>query len=248
MSNKSNQLTRICSVCGIQKPLSAFMQLGGMSGTSYSTICATCRSTQAGVKSTDTIDERGRTSPALRIDKNTRIQAEIDKEKQQKKQEEAARKTAEKREQLITDKEEQKDTLVKAEKHQRETYKQGFLAKTIIPPPTQKTADIKAQTALSEEQKQALTEQQRKEAELLERTQTMADALSPVIDHPIGSEIQRVGEAYNNFLRWLGPDAPRRITIERYIRRDKQVKMEKNISPEEIVDEYVEKKFRPGNK
>jgi len=40
---KDKQLFRTCAACGLDKPLSAFLQLGSEPGTHYGFVCATCR-------------------------------------------------------------------------------------------------------------------------------------------------------------------------------------------------------------
>ena len=55
MSKPNLSLTKTCSSCGQQKPLSAFLQLAGAKGSMYGNICASCRKTVAtqGHKETD---------------------------------------------------------------------------------------------------------------------------------------------------------------------------------------------------
>jgi len=41
----NSALTKLCSSCGLQKPLSAFLEFSSSEGTFYSNICSTCRKT-----------------------------------------------------------------------------------------------------------------------------------------------------------------------------------------------------------
>lgn len=72
MKSTSN-LVKTCSICGQQKPLSAFSQLPGLSGGVYGSICATCRKAyQEKVKSAEH-ESSTRSGSALTLD----IKAEI---------------------------------------------------------------------------------------------------------------------------------------------------------------------------
>ncbi len=65
MENLTSQLTRTCNVCGIEKPLSAFLQLNSGQGASYGKICAKCRGMGKVVTPTPTAtDEERSTTPS----------------------------------------------------------------------------------------------------------------------------------------------------------------------------------------
>ncbi len=78
---KTKQLTRICTSCGMEKPLSAFLQMGPQ-GTSYGAICITCRNQKTKKSPTDeAFQEEGDETtlpPKNRI--GTKQKASIDKE------------------------------------------------------------------------------------------------------------------------------------------------------------------------
>src|SRR5438105_2533589 len=44
-----HKLTRVCSICGIEKPLSAFLEISAQ-GTRYGVICSSCRAAEKGKK------------------------------------------------------------------------------------------------------------------------------------------------------------------------------------------------------
>src|SRR5262245_33172813 len=82
MENLTSQLTRTCSVCGIEKPLSAFLQLDPTHGTSYGKICAKCRGmgkTNKPAPVATTEDERG-TTPGVGIRAKEKLYADLKRE------------------------------------------------------------------------------------------------------------------------------------------------------------------------
>src|SRR5260221_9265818 len=80
--NKSNvSLTKTCSSCGLQKPLSAFLQLSSQSSATYGNICSACRKTNAeNVATPKEAEEESTTSKTgLKIDAKTKVKSELDK-------------------------------------------------------------------------------------------------------------------------------------------------------------------------
>lgn len=60
---ETKNLIRTCSSCGLEKPISAFLQISGSHGTIYGNICATCRSKEAREKPKLEGDEERGTIP-----------------------------------------------------------------------------------------------------------------------------------------------------------------------------------------
>ena len=79
MTKPTPALTKTCSVCGLQKPLSAFLQLTER-GTTYGSICSSCRHDQ---KDKDLLkkvkDDTSSTSTGMTIDAKARVKSETDK-------------------------------------------------------------------------------------------------------------------------------------------------------------------------
>src|SRR5579885_705059 len=88
--NKTNtSLTKTCSSCGQQKPMSAFLQLAGPQGTTYGSVCASCRKSNAEKPSLPKELEGTITSGTwTKIDSKTKVKAEIDKRELRKQVEE----------------------------------------------------------------------------------------------------------------------------------------------------------------
>lgn len=133
--SKQTQLSKTCIVCGIQKPLAAFLQMTGAQGTIYGNVCTACRGVNA--KSNETValkeDDHGSTSSGLRIDSTARNLAEIKEKKFETEKDELKREDREKRDKLQHDRTELIDKRQEAEKDHRYNYieirqKQGFLS------------------------------------------------------------------------------------------------------------------------
>lgn len=119
---KSTQPTRTCSVCGLQKPLAAFLQMIIGLGTHYGNICSTCRSTQAKTKPEIIDEEWSKAGTGARI--GTKEKAFID---EQKAREKAAKLAAEHKEKNKiafgkSEKEIREETKLKAEKDHRNFF------------------------------------------------------------------------------------------------------------------------------
>jgi hypothetical protein len=108
-----NQLSKSCLSCGLQKPLSAFLQITGPEGSSYGNICSTCRGSGLGKKITivEVDDDHVSSSTGLKIDGKAKQQ--IDRVKKLKAEEKVA----------VEHKEELKDENEKQEKSERKEIK-----------------------------------------------------------------------------------------------------------------------------
>jgi len=74
--------TKICSSCGLQKPLSAFLQLTGPQGRTYGSICSSCRKANIDKQqSNESIDSATSTS-GHKIDAKAKVHSDIEKKKQ----------------------------------------------------------------------------------------------------------------------------------------------------------------------
>lgn len=78
MSKPTPALTKTCTSCGQQKPLSAFLQFAGTLGATYGSICASCRKTESQVKPKD-IEESTRSSTGAIIDSKLKVKDAQDK-------------------------------------------------------------------------------------------------------------------------------------------------------------------------
>lgn len=80
MPNKKTILTKTCSVCGMQKPLSAFLIASSTLGGKYGDICATCRRKQKEKDNALQEPEEGTSSSSgFKIDQKAKVKSEQDK-------------------------------------------------------------------------------------------------------------------------------------------------------------------------
>lgn len=182
-------LTRTCSSCGIKKPLSAFLQISGTKGTTYGSICSSCRGAEAAKKNIVKEDEHGSIASGVTIGTKERVQVEL-KQKQQQQDLKHAEKEEQKKELELTEKKLERSELTeKTEKDRRESYlkakqKQSFLAHF----PTDNKQPVKkfdqkifAEHSLFEGQQRVL-ETEKKEKSLQEEIRaTTVDLTAPFI-------------------------------------------------------------------
>lgn len=124
MNKPSATLTKICSSCGIQKPLAAFLQLGGEQGATYGNICSYCRKTEIEKERKRKSDAEGGASSfsGHTIDSKTKVKSDIDKKAHRDHIDELNEEESEKDE-LIKEKTIEKvGTKAKEEKEHRESY------------------------------------------------------------------------------------------------------------------------------
>ncbi len=151
-------LTKTCSNCGRQKPLSAFLELTGTQGSTYGNICSSCRKImieEAKTKKKET--EEGTTSSAgSKVDSKRKTQGDVDKKifhdeinnlYQEKRKEDAL---------LIKEKSFKTATTVETEKKQREKSYGSFLdrhhtSKNVVSPHNpEAVAEREKETRLTE--------------------------------------------------------------------------------------------------
>jgi len=123
MENITSQLTRTCIACGIEKPLSAFLQLDSQ-GTSYGKICAKCRSQgKTGKPVPTSSDEERSTSPSgIGIRGKEKIYADAKREQKIHTLKELYKKEAAKKEDIKDEKIERVNLKEASEKKHRDFY------------------------------------------------------------------------------------------------------------------------------
>ncbi|MBV8803001.1 MAG: hypothetical protein JO131_08595 [Gammaproteobacteria bacterium] len=169
MKNR-NDMTRICSICGVEKPLAAFLEISSSHGTRYGIICSACRGSGAIEKKITSDDEGTIVSTGARIGIKERIFIENEQKKKISIQKQERIDLLTKRDAILLDKTEKKIEKESQEKDHRRTYidlknKPSFLGKklpavTLVrPPATQQfpnRTDIKYQEDNNKQTKQIL--------------------------------------------------------------------------------------------
>ncbi len=230
---KRDKLMRTCTVCGLQKPLAAFLQISGAQGTLYGSICATCRGSGAKEKSAKLHDEEhGSTSSGFRIGSKEKVFIEKEKKRIYGETTEKNLDELKKRDKTAVEKFERTTNIEKAEKKHRETFleakKRGYLDYQTKKTPLVQSTAIRQEGRAPSSTPQQLDEQQAIEVKKIEdallqelRVTTNVDPLSgaPIYDkqHHV---ISRDNPIFYQFLNsWLPADAPIKKTMSQLYKK-----------------------------
>lgn len=115
-------LTKTCSSCGLQKPLSAFLEMAGPQGTTYGNICASCRKSNREKAASKKADDDSTSKTGFNIDSEEKTKSEQDKLKLRHEVEDRyykERDEAEKRSKIKTEKVKE---IVKKEREHRTSF------------------------------------------------------------------------------------------------------------------------------
>lgn len=206
MNTPQASLTKTCAVCGLQKPLSAFLQLAGSKGTTiYGNICASCRKTQSEkIALPQEPDDVTTSTSGKKIDTKAKVAGDIDRKQQWETTEEAYHAEREK-EQKETKKETSKKETANYEKKKQESF---LKSRTFI------TTDRKKATVRSDAKQpieQTLqTAQNREQVERLvqvtKEEQQKADISLdvPFLDTQIAGKLKHSGVAFKALINLLG--------------------------------------------
>lgn len=221
MNKPSPKITKVCTSCGQRKPLSAFMQIAGPEGTTYTQICAECR--RANLKATPIEKDESTTSDSKHnIDAKTKVKAETDKRKLRQEIEENYFEERGKGEKKTVKKIETREILVKGEKQHRDRYlKSG----SFLDANKKKEADAKNIHGSLE---------QESEAGRFNFAAPVEDTRMPKMKH--------TGSIFNQFKTWLGDSAPARHLEKQNASSNSKKPNEKEIK------EYINNKWGPGSK
>lgn len=150
MSEKRG-LLKICSICGQQKPLSAFLQLAGTRGGSYGNVCATCRSAGLDKPIAKEVEDHSQTTSGLEIDAKTVLQRKKDLQIEHNEIEENYHEERDLKEEKQSRLIEQTLIRSKAEEKGRDRIKKSFLDEKKAAKPTGNAPDSVGEV-LSKEQ------------------------------------------------------------------------------------------------
>lgn len=237
-------ITRTCSICGIEKPINAFLQLSETQGTHYGTICMTCRSegkTHAPPKTQQSDDETSTAPSGSRIGAKEKVFVEEEKSRQLKNLKELYRKeqrVIDDRAELKTEKSLQKQ---RDERFHRETFidakkQRGFLGQQ-NPTTTQTqrtpviTPDLTNQDQVSFEQNKQLEENQQQNTSQQQNTTQQENtifserAVSPTVDPKAGE--MRYGKVPLTAIKtWLGNRIVNTTRLEQLHKKTVQTQVE----------------------
>lgn len=128
MEKEHPSLAKTCSICGEQKPLSAFLHMSGSAASEYGSVCSDCRKKGADKATTPESDESTQSSTGVVIDSKSKVEADNSKREEHEKTQEDY--YEEREETDIEQKQEQSKTEQKStlEKQHRQTFlDRGFL-------------------------------------------------------------------------------------------------------------------------
>ncbi|OGT45597.1 MAG: hypothetical protein A3E83_04070 [Gammaproteobacteria bacterium RIFCSPHIGHO2_12_FULL_41_20] len=223
---KPSQLSRMCTVCGQQKPLSAFLQFGAQ-GATYGVICADCRGIAKPTAKDK--DDYSTSTTSVTINTKTKVQQELDKKHFLQRLKNIHQKDKKKKEKTGTEKLEKTEHIEKAEKRHREDYiegrkkesflgtfnKRGEIQKQATAIQTRHTEAAIAKVRISDQT--ALQARHTEAAIEHEQRVTSIDLVGPYYD-PQFSEIKYHSPIFQQFRTWLGSSAPITRTIEQMLR------------------------------
>jgi hypothetical protein len=216
MENLTNKLSRVCGHCGLEKPLSAFLQLSHEEGASYGKICAQCRGTYKNEKSVaSSVDESQTTDPSgAGIRGKEKVYREIQEQKIHDLKDLYRKREETKKETLEEQKKNRINLREESEKKHRQIYIQpqklpDHLSHKNIPDTSRQIlarTTAERQKAILETKKRENSELIKEEARLQEKKKyTDLNILRDVLDAKIDWQ---QGQGIKNWMNILGESAP----------------------------------------
>jgi hypothetical protein len=242
-------ITRNCLICGLEKPLAAFLQISGTQGTNYGNVCSTCRNDKAKSKSQApaTEEDTGRSGGSgLRVDAKKRIYADIQQKIADRKTQEINREELDKRDQLNINKAEKSEKQSKEEKNHRDGYIENRQKKSFLQYKTNKhslsNSSVLQQTPLATQAQAEI--QQTKDKQNLEKSIDHEQKLSDIdtsqlyLDSQFG-ELKFQSVVFKQFKDWLGEGANFR-SVERLYKTKATQKPSADAAKKETKTPFVE--------
>ena len=220
---KPTQLSRTCTLCGQQKPLSAFLQFGPQ-GATYGNMCSACRGIQAKQPNKDT-EESSTSNTGVAINAKTKVQQEIDKKLYLRRLKTLHQGDKKKKDLVSTEKTEKSEGVEKAEKFHRQTYIEGRKKESFLGTFNKKVEAQKHAVVIQKTREEAtITKSKITEHAALQARHTDAanqheqritstDFSVPYYD-PQFSELKYQSPIFQQFRTWLGSSAPITRAIE----------------------------------
>jgi hypothetical protein len=200
-ANLPPSFSKVCSSCGLEKPLSAFLELSGDAAGTYGNICGTCRKEHIEKNKLKDKEDSSRTETGHKIDSKAKVASDIDKKQTVDRAEELYHEERDENEIIETGELEKKDQKQKGERKHRETFLDRRRTQTDIKKFDEKE-NIKTHLAIDEESREISNTQENAREE---RKKSEIDFTSPVVDTQIsGKEIFTKGIAIRQFATWAG--------------------------------------------
>lgn len=223
MNTPPDTLMKTCSNCGQRKPLSAFLQISGPEGSTYTNICAACRKTTLASDINREKDGTTSSDTSHTIDTKSKVKADTEKRDLNKQIEEQYFEEREENQQTQIKQIDKKEKYVRSEKEHRETY----LKKNIFQDSKKPVEASKIHGGIT----------QSREAETFNFNAPMEDTRTPKIKHG--------GVSFQHFISWLGKSAPIAKGMEPAA---KSTDGAKQTPTQKDVTEYIDNTWGPGSK
>lgn len=247
-----NQLTRVCAACGIEKPLSAFLEISGKQGNTYGNICATCRSQGKTAPVTNDDDSGSSRSIGHRISTKEKVYAETETKRQIKDLKELYRQEINKKDERLDKKIKQTDLIEQERKNHRTNYIEAK-QKTFLDNKREKVESAIERTLADREK----TMEAIKQEDLVRRELQIAswDMPGGYVDPQAALAKYKEG-SFLQFKTWLGKSA-HLSTTERIYGSKAETPAAKNTEAakkepprkgkEPSIDEYLDKRAGPNS-
>lgn len=232
MNKPSSSLTKTCSICGFLKPLSAFLEVTGPEGTTYSNICSSCRKTYLQDKEKKEQEESTTDTTKIRIDSKSKVHGDVSKEEHRQNQQELYEEEREKTEGELSKDILKTETSAKEEKKHRNS----FLEKSAL----------RGSKKNQETQAPSFEEQNTQEKNI--------DLSSPFIDTQHGDKLKfgeefrkfrtAYGEEFKKFSTWIGKGSHIEKNAKNAAEKTDQKDKNKAITKDTVSD-YSNKKWGP---
>ncbi len=147
----NNILTKICANCGLEKPLTAFLQMDSDKGAVYGQLCENCRKTAVEESKEKEIDTSATTSDTgLKIDSKSKVQEDTTKHEKFQLTEDQYYHERDKQEEKLVKAGEKSQQLSRQERNHRENFIKSSFLNTAVrthiqhqePPPVDNTQVI----------------------------------------------------------------------------------------------------------
>ena len=223
MSN--NRLTRTCVACGIQKPLSAFLEISGAKGAMYGNICATCRGAGITGKPVPTEDEYSTSKSSSTIDAKARYQIDLERKRKLQEVKDLNLEEQKKRDTVSVEKSERSEIIKKAEKEHQEKFTRVKSIKEMLGKPSKPEATAARTASIFEEQRQIFEAEQHQTIGNKQEARKQQTELGegPFVDtaHAFEQRLHAGGSLYREFQQRLGPESS--------FLRNQRLRLQKNI-------------------
>lgn len=230
--------TKTCSSCGLEKPLSAFLELSGDHAGTYGNVCGTCRKTSMDKMKPKDAEGSSRSGTGRKVDSKTKIASDIDKQESLQREEEEYHEERDENE-IIETEETQKKDLRQVEQRK---HRESFLDKRSYLTDKKKTDD--ASKTHAAQQEEVRDNQNVSDNTRTEQKKTEIDFTGPVLDTYIPGKEKFKGLSIRQFATWVGKGS----AIGRTLNSTQAPTQANPQDKDQTLSEKIEQTWKPGSK